>query len=165
MAERFRQTRPGARNVDPIVKRTVEFAGATGRRPRVLVTGSGQNRKDRNTMAVVTRLAGKGFDVDISPTPRTPLILARMAVENDVHVICLTGLAHGGKTLPRLTDALLSENGRDILVAVEGENPAPGQDAALNDVAVLYNFNGADDAVGLMLDALERGEGRRAVNS
>ncbi len=157
LAERFRQTRPGAQLVDPIMKRTDEFAETRGRRPRALVTGSGRNGKDRDAMAVVTRLAEKGFDVDISPKLPTPPILARMAVENDVHVICVTGLADGRKILPRLTDALQSENGRDILVVVAGENPLSDQEAVVfSDVTVLFNFNAADDAVGHMLDALEQ---------
>ncbi len=157
LAERFGQMRRGARLIDPILRKTDRFAEARGRRPRALVTGPGRNIKDRNAMAMVTRLAEKGFDVDICPNFRTPLILARVAVENDVHVICITGLADGRETLPGLTDALQSRDGRDILVAVTGENPAPdpGEDA-FNEVTVLFDFTVADDSVNHMLDVLEQ---------
>ena len=78
-----------------------------GRRPRILVTKMGQDGHDRGIKVVATAYADLGFDVDISPMFQTPEEAAKMAVENDVHVVGVSSLAAGHKTLvPELIEAL-----------------------------------------------------------
>jgi methylmalonyl-CoA mutase len=109
-----------------IRKRTDEFLEKEGRRPRILVTKMGQDGHDRGIKVVATAFADLGFDVDISPMFQTPLEAARMAVENDVHVVGASSLAAGHKVLvPQLIEALKAEGGKDILVVVGGIIP-PG---------------------------------------
>jgi methylmalonyl-CoA mutase len=105
-------------------KRTEEFAERQGRRPRILVTKMGQDGHDRGIKVIATAYADLGFDVDISPMFQTPEEAARMAVENDVHVVGASSLAAGHNTLvPQLIEALKKEGGGDILVVVGGIIP------------------------------------------
>jgi len=107
-----------------IRKRTDEFLEKEGRRPRILVTKMGQDGHDRGIKVVATAFADLGFDVDISPMFQTPLEAARMAAENDVHVVGVSSLAAGHKVLvPQLIEALKAEGGGDILVVVGGIIP------------------------------------------
>ncbi|MBU2620933.1 MAG: cobalamin-dependent protein, partial [Proteobacteria bacterium] len=107
-----------------IRKRTDEFLEKEGRRPRILVTKMGQDGHDRGIKVVATAYADLGFDVDISPMFQTPLEAARMAAENDVHVVGVSSLAAGHKVLvPQLIEALKAEGGGDILVVVGGIIP------------------------------------------
>ncbi|MBU1569632.1 MAG: methylmalonyl-CoA mutase [Proteobacteria bacterium] len=112
-----------------IRKRTDEFLEKEGRRPRILVTRMGQDGHDRGIKVVATAFADLGFDVDISPMFQTPLEAARMAVENDVHVVGVSSLAAGHKVLvPQLIEALKAEGGKDILVVVGGIIPPADYD-------------------------------------
>jgi methylmalonyl-CoA mutase len=112
-----------------IRKRTDEFLEKEGRRPRILVTKMGQDGHDRGIKVVATAFADLGFDVDISPMFQTPLEAARMAVENDVHVVGASSLAAGHKVLvPQLIEALKAEGGKDILVVVGGIIPPADYD-------------------------------------
>ncbi|MFH1157190.1 MAG: methylmalonyl-CoA mutase [Pseudomonadota bacterium] len=107
-------------------KRTADFEKKTGRRPRILVTKMGQDGHDRGIKVIATAYADFGFDVDISPMFQTPEEAARMAVENDVHVVGVSSLAAGHKTLvPALVAALKKEGADDIKVVVGGIIP-PG---------------------------------------
>ena len=107
-----------------IRKRTDEFFEKEGRRPRILVTKMGQDGHDRGMKVVATAFADLGFDVDIGPMFQTPLEAARMAAENDVHVVGVSSLAAGHKVLvPQLIEALKAEGGGDILVVVGGIIP------------------------------------------
>ncbi|OQX00106.1 MAG: methylmalonyl-CoA mutase [Desulfobacteraceae bacterium A6] len=107
-----------------IRKRTDEFLEKEGRRPRILVTKMGQDGHDRGFKVVATAFADLGFDVDISPMFQTPLEAARMAAENDVHIVGVSSLAAGHKVLvPQLIEALKTEGGGDILVVVGGIIP------------------------------------------
>jgi len=107
-----------------IRKRTDEFLEKEGRRPRILVTKMGQDGHDRGIKVVATAYADLGFDVDISPMFQTPLEAARMAAENDVHIVGVSSLAAGHKVLvPQLIEALKAEGGGDILVVVGGIIP------------------------------------------
>jgi len=101
-----------------------EFEGREGRRPRILVAKMGQDGHDRGAKVISTAFADLGFDVDIGPLFQTPEETAREAVENDVHVVGMSSLAGGHKTLlPKLV-AELSKLGRDdILVVVGGVVP------------------------------------------
>jgi methylmalonyl-CoA mutase len=84
----------------------------------------GQDGHDRGIKVVATAYADLGFDVDISPMFQTPLEAARMAAENDVHIVGVSSLAAGHKVLvPQLIEALKAEGGGDILVVVGGIIP------------------------------------------
>ena len=84
-----------------------EFEKAEGRRPRILVAKMGQDGHDRGAKVIATAFADIGFDVDIGPLFQTPREVARHAVENDVHVVGVSSLAAGHKTLvPQLIGEL-----------------------------------------------------------
>ena len=100
------------------------FADATGRRPRILVAKMGQDGHDRGAKVIATSFADLGFDVDIGPLFQTPEEAARQAVENDVHVLGVSSLAGGHKTLvPQVIEALREYGRDDILVIVGGVIP------------------------------------------
>ena len=110
--------------IDSLRKRTADFEEKEGRRPRILVTKMGQDGHDRGIKVIATAFADLGFDVDISPMFQTPEEAARMAVENDVHLVGVSSLAAGHKTLvPELIAALNKEDGGDILVVAGGIIP------------------------------------------
>ena len=107
-----------------IRKRCEAFNGREGRRPRILVTKMGQDGHDRGIKVIASAFADLGFDVDISPMFQTPQEAARMAIENDVHVVGASSLAAGHNTLvPELIAALQEAGGEDILVVVGGIVP------------------------------------------
>ncbi|MBF0242299.1 MAG: methylmalonyl-CoA mutase [Desulfamplus sp.] len=110
-------------------KRTADFQAKTGRRPRILLTKMGQDGHDRGVKVIATAYADFGFDVDISPMFQTPEEAARMAVENDVHVVGVSSLAAGHKTLvPALIKALKEQGADDIKVVVGGIIPPQDYD-------------------------------------
>jgi methylmalonyl-CoA mutase len=110
--------------VDSLRKRTENFVQTEGRRPRILLTKMGQDGHDRGIKVVATAFADFGFDVDISPMFQTPQEAAKMAVENDVHIVGVSTLAAGHKTLvPQLLEALKAEDAGDVLVVVGGVIP------------------------------------------
>jgi len=112
-----------------IRKRTDTFTEKHGRRPRILVTKMGQDGHDRGIKVIATAYADLGFDVDISPMFQTPEEAAKMAIENDVHVVGVSSLAAGHKTLvPQLVEQLKKEGGDDILVVVGGVIPPADYD-------------------------------------
>ena len=101
-----------------------EFAALEGRRPRIMIAKLGQDGHDRGAKIIATAFADLGFDVDIGPMFQTPAEAARQAVENDVHILGISSLAAGHKTLVPQTIAALRELGReDILVVVGGVIP------------------------------------------
>lgn len=101
-----------------------EFAAREGRRPRILVAKMGQDGHDRGAKVIATAFADLGFDVDIGPLFQTPAEVARHAVENDVHVVGISTLAGGHKTLmPQLVDELRGQGREDILVVAGGVIP------------------------------------------
>ncbi|MEE8399310.1 MAG: methylmalonyl-CoA mutase [Desulfobacterales bacterium] len=110
-------------------KRTDNFLEKQGRRPRILVSKMGQDGHDRGMKVVATAYADLGFDVDISPMFQTPEESAQMAVENDVHVVGVSSLAAGHKTLvPQLIEALEVKGAGEILVVVGGVIPPQDYD-------------------------------------
>ncbi|TNE82515.1 MAG: methylmalonyl-CoA mutase, partial [Gammaproteobacteria bacterium] len=112
------------------------FAAQAGRRPRMLVAKMGQDGHDRGAKVIATAFADIGFDVDISPMFQTPEEAARMAVENDVHVVGVSSQAAGHKTLvPQLIAALQKEGADDIKVVCGGVIP-PQDYQALYDAGV-----------------------------
>ena len=103
---------------------TDEFAELTGRRPRIMIAKMGQDGHDRGAKVVATGYADMGFDVDMGPLFQTPEETAKQAVENDVHVIGVSSLAAGHKTLVPAVITELTKLGReDILVYVGGVIP------------------------------------------
>jgi methylmalonyl-CoA mutase len=111
----------------------VEFEKAEGRRPRILVAKMGQDGHDRGAKVIATAFADIGFDVDIGPLFQTPREVARHAAENDVHVVGVSSLAAGHKTLvPQLIEELRNVQRDDILVVVGGVIPP-------QDYEFLYN--------------------------
>jgi methylmalonyl-CoA mutase len=101
-----------------------EFAQLEGRRPRIMIAKMGQDGHDRGAKVVATGYADIGFDVDIGPLFQTPAEAARQAAENDVHVLGVSSLAAGHKTLVPQVIAELKKLGReDIMVIVGGVIP------------------------------------------
>jgi methylmalonyl-CoA mutase len=106
-----------------------EFARIEGRRPRILVAKMGQDGHDRGAKVIATAFADLGFDVDVGPLFQTPEETARQAVENDVHIVGMSSLAGGHKTLlPALVEELKKLGREDILVVVGGVIPAQDYD-------------------------------------
>jgi methylmalonyl-CoA mutase len=105
------------------------FEMEEGRRPRILIAKMGQDGHDRGSKVIATAFADIGFDVDIGPLFQTPREVARHAVENDVHVVGVSSLAAGHKTLVPELIAILRELGReDIAVVVGGVIPPQDYD-------------------------------------
>lgn len=100
------------------------FAEQDGRRPRIMIAKMGQDGHDRGAKVVATGYADVGFDVDIGPLFQTPQEAAKQAVENDVHILGVSSLAAGHKTLvPHVIDALKAYGRDDIMVVVGGVIP------------------------------------------
>ena len=111
--------------VSEISKLIKTFEEKEGRKPRILIAKMGQDGHDRGAKVVATAYADLGFDVDMGPLFQTPEETAKMAVENDVHVVAMSSLAAGHKTLLPALVAELKKLGReDIMVTVGGVIPA-----------------------------------------
>jgi len=114
----------GDNGFEKIKQEIADFAEEQGRRPRMLVVKMGQDGHDRGAKVIATAYADLGFDVDIGPMFQTPEEAARQAAENDVHVVGVSSLAAGHKTLvPALIQALKAEGAEDILVVCGGVIP------------------------------------------
>lgn len=101
-----------------------EFAKKEGRRPRIMIAKMGQDGHDRGAKVVATGYADVGFDVDIGPLFQTPAEVAKQAVENDVHILGISSLAAGHKTLvPQVIEELKKYDRQDIMVIVGGVIP------------------------------------------
>ncbi|WP_394342425.1 methylmalonyl-CoA mutase [Putridiphycobacter roseus] len=106
-----------------------KFAALDGRRPRIMVAKMGQDGHDRGAKVIATSFADIGFDVDIGPLFQTPEEAAKQAIENDVHVLGVSSLAAGHKTLvPQVLEALKKYGREDILVIAGGVIPAQDYD-------------------------------------
>jgi methylmalonyl-CoA mutase len=102
-----------------------EFAKQEGRRPRIMIAKMGQDGHDRGAKVVATGYADVGFDVDIGPLFQTPAEAAKQAIENDVHILGVSSLAAGHKTLvPQVIEELKKYGREDIMVVVGGVIPA-----------------------------------------
>lgn len=137
-----------------------EFAELDGRRPRIMVAKIGQDGHDRGAKVVATSFADLGFDVDIGPLFQTPEEVVRQAIENDVHLIGVSSLAAGHKTLvPKVMDELKKYGREDILVIAGGVIPRQDYDF-LFDCGVVGVFGpgtviskAAIDILSLMIEA------------
>lgn len=116
---------------------TQKFEEQEGRRPRIMVAKMGQDGHDRGAKVVATAFADMGFDVDVAPLFQTPEEVAKQAVENDIHILGVSSLAAGHKTLvPQVVEELNKLGANDITIVVGGVIPQQDYD-------FLYN-NGAD---------------------
>ncbi|WP_136467154.1 methylmalonyl-CoA mutase [Flagellimonas onchidii] len=114
-----------------------DFASEEGRRPRIMIAKMGQDGHDRGAKVVATGYADLGFDVDIGPLFQTPSEVAKQAVENDVHVLGVSSLAGGHKTLvPEVIKELKKHGREDILVIVGGVIPKQDYEHLLDNGAV-----------------------------
>ncbi|MCB0400962.1 MAG: methylmalonyl-CoA mutase [Flavobacteriales bacterium] len=105
------------------------FAELEGRRPRIMVAKMGQDGHDRGAKVISTSFADLGFDVDIGPLFQTPAEAAKQAVENDVHILGVSSLAAGHKTLvPQVIEELKKQGRDDIMVIVGGVIPKQDYD-------------------------------------
>lgn len=110
-----------------------KFAELEGRRPRIMVAKMGQDGHDRGAKVIATSFADIGFDVDIGPLFQTPFEVAKQAVENDVHILGISSLAGGHKTLvPQVVEELKKMGRPDIMVIVGGVIPQQDYDFLFN---------------------------------
>jgi methylmalonyl-CoA mutase len=115
--------------VDQVRKLSDQFAQKEGRRPRILVAKIGQDGHDRGARIIASGFADLGFDVDVGPLFTTPQEVARQAIENDVHVVGISTLAGGHKTLiPELIGELKKNTSDHMLVVAGGVIPAQDHD-------------------------------------
>ena len=111
--------------IEEVRKMTDEFEEHEGRRPRIMIAKMGQDGHDRGAKVVATAYADMGFDVDIGPLFQTPEETAQDAVDNDVHIVGMSSLAAGHKTLlPQLVEELEKRGRGDIMVVAGGVIPA-----------------------------------------
>ena len=138
-------------------KKSDDFFNKHGRRPRILVAKLGQDGHDRGAKVIATSFADLGFDVDIGPLFQTPQEAAKQAMENDVHILGISSLAAGHKTLvPEVIKALNAFKSSQILVVVGGVIPVKDYDF-LFDAGVAGIFGPGTvitDAAGELLDLL-----------
>ena len=141
-----------------IEQKIEQFVKREGRRPRILVSSMGQKRHNQNTRQLATLFAETGFDVDISPLHQTPRGAARMAIENDVHIICFLSTENNHKKLvTELAKVLMAENAENIRIVIGGAIPqsdydflyGAGVDQLLNSVQI------DTEAVKQLLDMFE----------
>ncbi|HDL6885743.1 TPA: methylmalonyl-CoA mutase [Yersinia enterocolitica] len=140
IAHSYHQNENDAQEFDQILAQTQHFLEQHGRHPRILIAKMGQDGHDRGAKVIASAYSDLGFDVDLSPMFSTPEEIARLAVENDVHVIGASSLAAGHKTLiPELVEALRQYNRQDICVVAGGVIP-PQDYAFLRErgVAAIY---------------------------
>ncbi len=117
------------KKVQAVLKLTEKFARENGRRPRMLVAKMGQDGHDRGAKLIASGFSDLGFDIDLGPLFSTPEEVAKQAMENDVHIIGISSLAAGHKTLlPELIECLKKNDRADILVIVGGIIPEKDYD-------------------------------------
>jgi methylmalonyl-CoA mutase len=139
-----------------------KFAELEGRRPRIMIAKMGQDGHDRGAKVVATGYADVGFDVDIGPLFQTPAEAAKQAVENDVHILGVSSLAAGHKTLvPQVIEALKKYGREDIMVIVGGVIPAQDYQYLFDAGAVAVYGPGtrisdaAIEMLGILIEAIE----------
>lgn len=150
------------KNFEEARKLADEFAVQEGRRPRIMVAKMGQDGHDRGAKVIATSFADLGFDVDIGPLFQTPAEAAKQAVENDVHILGVSSLAAGHKTLVPQVIAELKKYGReDIMVVAGGVIPQQDYDFLFN-AGVSFVFGPgtiiAKSAIDVLKKLLEAGE-------
>ena len=148
-------------NYNKALNLTKEFEEKSGRRPRIMIAKMGQDGHDRGAKIVATSFADIGFDVDIGPLFQTPKEAAKQAAENDVHIIGISSLAAGHKTLvPEVIQELKAINRSDIMVIVGGVIPKKDYDFLFEQgVAAIFGPGtniplAAQEIVTIMLDGI-----------
>ena len=143
-----------------LIDRKIEqFVRRAGRRPRILVSSMGKKRLDQDTRLLATIFAETGFDVDISPLHQTPRSTARMAIENDVHMICfLSTEDHHKKLATELATVLETQNAENIKIVIGGAIPRSDYDFLYdNGVAAVFGpGTSITEAANLVLKELEQ---------
>jgi len=108
----------------PIKRRIEQFVEREGRRPRILVSNMGQKDQDHDTKRLAAFFAESGFDVDISPRRQTPRGTARMAIENDVHLICfLSSESKHKRLIADMARELKAEQAENVRIVMGGAIP------------------------------------------
>ncbi|ANR78356.1 methylmalonyl-CoA mutase [Kosakonia sacchari] len=129
ITQSYQQDSKAAAEFDAIITQTQYFLAEHGRRPRILIAKMGQDGHDRGAKVIASAYSDVGFDVDLSPMFSTPQEIARLAVENDVHVVGASSLAAGHKTLiPELINELRKYGREDICVIAGGVIPPQDYD-------------------------------------
>ncbi|MFE4151789.1 methylmalonyl-CoA mutase [Kosakonia sp. YIM B13587] len=129
ITQSYQQDSEAAAEFDAIITQTQHFLAEHGRRPRILIAKMGQDGHDRGAKVIASAYSDVGFDVDLSPMFSTPQEIARLAVENDVHVVGASSLAAGHKTLiPELINELRKYGREDICVIAGGVIPPQDYD-------------------------------------
>jgi methylmalonyl-CoA mutase len=140
-----------------------DFAKLEGRRPRIMIAKMGQDGHDRGAKVVATAYADIGFDVDVGPLFQTPKEAAKQAVENDVHIIGMSSLAAGHKTLAPQVIQELKDQGRDDIMVIVGGVIPPQDYQFLYDAGVIGVFGPgtviADAAIKILAILLEAKKG------
>ena len=135
-----------------------KFSKNEGRNPRILVAKMGQDGHDRGAKVIASGFADLGFDVDVGGLFQTPEEVARMAIDNDVHIVGASSLAAGHNTLiPALKKALIDQGGEDIVLVCGGVIPAQDYDFLLKNGAEMVFGPGTKitDASNRIIEMLE----------
>ena len=146
------------RAIIPIHQRIEQFVGRQGRRPRILVSSMGKKKHDQQTKLLAAFLAETGFDVDISPLRQTPQGTARMAIENDVHVICfLSSEFKHKRQITEMARELKAEHAQNVRIVMGGDIPRSDYKFLYAaGVALILNSLPADDGeINQLLDLFE----------
>ena len=147
-------------NFKNAVNKANEFAELDGRRPRIMVAKMGQDGHDRGAKVVATSFADLGFDIDVGPLFQTPHEVAKQAVENDVHVLGVSSLAAGHKTLVPQVIAELKKYGREDILVIAGGVIPPQDYQFLFDAGVVGIFGPgtkiSDSAIAILDILIER---------
>lgn len=155
---RLRGVPRGAPVMTLIKQRIEQFVKRQGRRPRILVSSLGKNGPDQENKLIASIFAESGFDVDIGPPHQTPQTIARMAVENDVHVVCLLSQENAHEEMVTdLAKALHGENAKDIRIVLGGAIPEADNDSLYSAGVDLVFNSGPVDLVSInrLLDLFE----------
>jgi methylmalonyl-CoA mutase len=131
------------------------FAEKEGRRPRILIAKMGQDGHDRGAKIIATAFADMGFDVDISPMFQTPKEIAKQSVENDVHILGISSLAGGHKTLVEDVKEELKKWDRDDIKIVVGGVIPPKDYDYLYSIGVSHIFGPGSNISQAAIDILE----------
>jgi methylmalonyl-CoA mutase len=132
-----------------------KFAELDGRRPRIMVAKMGQDGHDRGAKVVATSFADLGFDVDIGPLFQTPKEAAKQAVENDVHILGISSLAAGHKTLVPQVLSELKKYGREDIMVIAGGVIPPQDYQFLFDAGVVGIFGPGTQIAKAAIDILK----------
>ncbi|HBP44438.1 MAG TPA: methylmalonyl-CoA mutase [Flavobacteriales bacterium] len=136
----FSRAMEGQSAYQNVIDLTRNFKDKVGRQPRILIAKMGQDGHDRGAKVIASSFADMGFDVDLGPLFQTPMEVVQQAIDNDVHVVGISTLAAGHKTLvPELIEGLRSSGRADILVVVGGVIP-PGDYEGLYDKGAVGVF-------------------------